>query len=197
MKKLLGNLEKGHIFVVSAPAGTGKSTLIDLLIEEFPHAIQETCSCTTRSPRPNEIHERHYEFISISEFEHKIEKGEFLEYAKVFGNYYGTPITEVESIQKSGKHAVLVIDTQGAMQLKDKINAIFIFILPPSLDELKRRLFKRRTESIEKIEERLLFAKEEMKMAHAYDYQIVNDDLSITYQILRSIFIASECKKHN
>jgi guanylate kinase len=194
-EKVLGNLERGLLFVISAPAGTGKSTLVDRILEEFPEEIAQSCSCTTRSPRPSEISKRHYEFLSIEEFEEKIAAGDFLEYAKVFGNYYGTQKEEVKRLQE-GKHVVLVIDTQGAMQIKQQqIPAVFIFISPPSFEELSRRLFKRRTEEKEKIQERLLWAKQEIEMVPHYDYHIINDDLNITYQVLRSIFIAEEHKR--
>jgi guanylate kinase len=193
--KILGNTNQKLLFIVSAPAGTGKSTLIDMILNEFPSEIGESCSCTTRPPRPGEISRQHYEFISIDEFEHKIAADEFLEYAKVFGNYYGTPRAEVDRLQKEGKHAVLVIDTQGALKIKETVPGIFIFISPPSLEELGNRLFKRRTENEEKRQERLLLAKQEMAKAHHYDYHIINDDLMVTYQILRSIFIAEEHKQ--
>lgn len=194
-KKILGNSGNGLLFVISAPAGTGKSTLVDMMLQEFPHEIAESCSCTTRSPRPNEVSNRHYEFLSLEEFERKIEANEFLEYAKVFGNYYGTRREEVNRLQGEGKHVVLVIDTQGAMKIKQQVPAIFIFISPPSFEELRRRLFKRRTEDEEKIQERLLWAKQEIAMAPNYDYHIINDRLEITYQVLRSIFIAEEHKR--
>ncbi len=181
--------------MISAPAGTGKSTLVEMTLKEFPDEIAESCSSTTRHPRPGEIALHHYEFISIPEFEKKVEAEEFLEYAKVFGNYYGTRKEEVERLLKQGKHVVLVIDTQGAMQIIGKIPAVFIFISPPSFEELRNRLFKRRTESEEKIQERLLWAKQEIALAPRYDYHIINDNLEVTYQILRSIFIAEEHKR--
>lgn len=191
-KKLLGNSDLGKLFVVSAPSGTGKSTLVEMLLKEFPEEIVKSCSCTTRHPRPAEIALRHYEYISIPEFEKKVEAGEFLEHAKVFGHYYGTPKKAVEELLKQGKHVVLVIDTQGAIQIFGKIPAVFIFISPPSFEELKGRLYKRRTESEEKIQERLLWAKQEVALAPRYDYRITNDDLDVAYQILRSIFIAED-----
>jgi guanylate kinase len=194
-KRVLGNTDHGLLFVISAPAGTGKSTLVEMILKEFSEEIAESCSCTTRHSRPGEIAKHHYEFISIPEFENKIEAGEFLEYAKVFGNYYGTRTEEVERLLNQGKHVVLVIDTQGSMQIIGKIPAIFIFIRPPSFEELRNRLFKRKTENEDKIQERLLWAKQEITLASRYDYQIVNDNLEITYQILRSIFIAEEHKR--
>lgn len=194
-KKILGNLEKGLLFLISAPAGTGKSTLVHQLIGEFPEIIEESCSCTTRQPRPGEIKQKDYDFLSLDEFEHKIAKGEFLEHVRVFGHYYGTLKSEVTRIQESGKHVILVIDTQGVSQLKEKIEATSIFIRPPSMQVLRERLFKRRTESEEKIEERLRWAERELIMGNEYDYQLINDDLSVSYQVLRSIIISEEYKK--
>ncbi len=191
----MGNKDKGLLFVISAPAGTGKSTLVEMILAEFADDIAESCSATTREPRPGEVIGKHYDFISTQEFEQKIEAGEFLEYARVFGNDYGTRKEEVAQLQAQGKHVVLVIDTQGAMKIKSQVPGVYIFISPPSFEELRRRLFKRRTESEDKIQERLLWAKQEMALADQYDYQIINDDLEITYQILRSIFVAEEHKR--
>src|SRR5689334_14980451 len=115
---------KGLIFVISAPAGTGKTTLVRMLIQEFSRVV-ESVSFTTRPPRPNEVARHDYHFISLEEFENKIEEGEFLEYAKVFGNFYGTSRKAVESEQAKGKHVILVIDTQGALQLMEKLEAVF------------------------------------------------------------------------
>lgn len=182
---------KGLVFVISAPAGTGKTTLVRMLIEEF-HRVVESISFTTREPRPNETLGRDYHFISVKEFEQKIQEGEFLEYAKVFHNYYGTSKKFVESQQEKGKHVVLVIDTQGALQLRGKLEAIYIFISPPSLDELRARLCRRKSESEEMIEHRLSWAEKEMELASQYDYHIVNDNLKVAYEVLRSIFIAEE-----
>lgn len=196
-KKLLGNLKKGLAFVISAPAGTGKSTLVDMLLNDFPQNIVESRSCTTRAKRAGELTDIHYEFLTIGQFQEKIKNDEFLEYAEVFGNLYGTTKAIVEKLQKEGKHVVLVIDTQGAKQIKKKMPVISIFISPPSFDELRRRLLKRQTESEEMIEQRLKWASNELKQIPHYDYHIVNDDLEITYTILKSIFIAEEAKRRD
>lgn len=193
--KLLGNLPKGLIFVLSAPAGTGKTTLVRMLLDEFP-SLAVSVSCTTRSPRPEEISGRDYYFLSKKEFQRKVEEDEFLEHAEVFGNHYGTSRVEVEKLQSEGKHVILVIDTQGGMQLmEEKVDATFIFVKPPSFAELRERLFKRRTESADLIEQRLSWAEKEIEAgSHHYDYQIVNDNLHHAYEILRSILIAEEHK---
>jgi len=117
-----------------------------------------------------------------------------LEYVNLYGTYYGTSKKWISEQQQQGKHVVLVIDTQGALQLKDKISAVYIFIRPPSLDVLRNRLIQRRTESIEMIEKRLKWAESELKAAQKYDYQVVNDNLETAYQVVRSIFIA-ECHR--
>lgn len=190
---VLGGLNRGLVFVISAPAGTGKTTLVRMLREEF-HCIVESVSYTTRSPRANETPGRDYYFIAPDEFKQKIAEEEFLEYAQVFGNYYGTSRKFVESQQEKGKHVILVIDTQGAMQLKGKIDAVFIFISPPSLEELKFRLHSRKSETEEAIHHRLSWAEKEIALAKHYDYHIVNDHLKTAYDVLRSILIAEEHK---
>ena len=194
-KSLIGPLDKGLLFVISAPAGTGKTTLVNMLVKEFPDSIIESCSTTTRKPRPHEISNQDYNFVTIEEFEREIKADSFLEYAKVFGNYYGTPKDKIFRLKEAGKHVILVIDTQGAVAIKKKIDATFIFIAPPSFEELKNRLFKRHTEDEEIIQKRLEWAKQEMTMIPHYDYLIVNEDLETSYQILRSIIIAEEHRR--
>lgn len=191
-QKLLGNLSRGLVFVLSAPAGTGKTTLVRMLTDEFD-CVVESISCTTRSHRPNESQGKDYHFLSKEKFESRIQKGDFLEYAEVFGYYYGTSRDYVLQQQKQGKHVILVIDTQGAMKLKkERFPAIFIFVSPPSMQELRQRLLKRKTDSPESIEERLAWAEHEISMAPHYDYHIVNDNLANAYGVLRSIVIAEE-----
>lgn len=194
MTRVIGNLKEGLLFILSAPAGTGKTTLVHMLSEEFS-CVKESISCTTRAPRPSEIDGLHYHFLSEEEFKLKIKNEEFLEYAQVFGDFYGTLKKSVEEDRKKGSHVILVIDTQGAMQLKGKIKSSFIFISPPNLEELRERLQKRKTESEEKITKRLDWAKEELKMAPHYDYHIVNDNLIVAYDVLRSIIIAEEHRR--
>ena len=193
MDRVLGNLERGLVVVISAPAGTGKTTLVRMLCKEFP-CVAESISYTTRAIRKNEVAGDHYYFISEKEFEAKIQQGEFLEHAKVFNHYYGTSRLQVEAKQKEGKHVVLVIDTQGALQLMGSYFATFIFIKPPSIDELRRRLQSRRADTIEAIEERLSWAATEMSLSDRYDYTIVNQNLDVAYSVLRSILIAEEHK---
>jgi|688.fasta_scaffold01500_33 guanylate kinase len=189
--KLLGNLKKGLPFVISAPAGTGKTTLVQLLVEEFP-CVTASVSYTTRPRRKGEIPGEHYNFLTVEEFERKIATGDFLEYVKLYGHYYGTSRPWVNHQLELGKHVILTIDTQGMMILKNQFPAVFIFLQPPSLEELQIRLQQRNTEGSEEISERLEIARKEIEMSRFYDYNIVNDDLSTAYQVLRSILIAEE-----
>lgn len=192
-QKVLGNLSRGLVFVVSAPAGTGKTTLVRMLVSEFPEVVQESVSCTTRAPRAGEVQGKDYHFLTEEEFEKKRWEGEFLEYANVFGKWYGTSRKQLEEKLLEGKHVVLVIDTQGALHLQEMgFEATYIFVAPPSLEVLKERLAKRQTESEEKRLERLSWAQKEIEQASFYDFQVVNGDLNVAYEVLKSIVIAQE-----
>lgn len=196
MKKsneLLGNHQHGLAFIVSAPAGTGKTTLVKRLIKEFP-CIKASVSCTTRKPRPGEHEGRDYHFLTEKQFKDKMMAGDFLEYVQLYECYYGTSRAAALKQLEEGKHVILTIDTQGAEQLKNIFPAVTIFIEPPSLEVLRKRLMSRHTESPERIEDRLEWAKKEMQAANQYDYIIVNDNLDTAYEVLRSIIIAEEHK---
>lgn len=189
---VIGNLTKGLVFVMSAPAGTGKSTLSELIVSELaPHVVKCT-TCTTRKPRKKEVPGKDYHFLSKEIFMQKRDAGEFLEWVEVFGHFYGTLKTSVEEATSHGKHVILVIDTQGALKLKDFYKAVFIFIAPPSMEELEERLTQRKTESPEMIEERLKWAETEIKRAESYDYFLVNEHLRTAVDVLKSIIIAEE-----
>lgn len=190
---LVGSRKRGLLFVLSAPAGTGKTTLVQRLVSEFPSVIQSV-SFTTRKPRPQEVMGDHYFFISKEEFEKKIADQEFLEYVVLYGDYYGTSKVWVESMLSQGKHLFLVIDTQGALQLMDSVEACFIFIMPPSMEVLKERLEARNSETKESLANRLEWAEKEIEAIHYYDYAFCNDDLDTAYDVLRSIVIAEEHK---
>lgn len=194
MQKVLGDLEKGLVFVMSAPAGTGKTTLARMLLNDFSCVIQ-SIAYTTRKVRPEEVDGVHYNFITKDEFKQKIENDEFLEYAKVYEDYYGTSRQWVQEQINTGNHVLLVIDTQGALQVKQKIKATLIFIQPPSMDVLRERLMKRQTENDKTVKKRLDWANKEIEKKSNYDYLIVNDDLKVAYQVLRSILIAEEHKQ--
>lgn len=186
---LVPKLKKGKIFIVSGPAGSGKTTLIDLLHQEFPHCIKNV-SVTTRRQRDGEIEGKDYFFTSPASFDEMVKKGEFLEHVELFGNRYGTSKTWIESRLLKGEHLFLAIDIQGAKALKGKVDADYIFIMPPSIEELQKRLDFRQTESDKDRQERLLRAKVEMEQAKFYDFVVVNDVLKDSYQVFRSIVIA-------
>ena len=185
---------EGIAFVLSAPAGAGKTTLVEMLVEEFP-SVERSISCTTRKPRPGEKSGEDYFFISEEEFQRRVEASDFLEHAEVFGHYYGTSKEQIQERLQKGKHVFLVIDTQGALQLqKMEFDAVYIFIAPPSLQALEERLTKRQTEDPASKNRRLSMAQKEMDRLSAYDYLIVNDDLSVAYDELKSVVKAEESR---
>jgi len=194
MDELLGPpREEGLVFIVSAPAGTGKTTLVQKLAKEFSF-VRPSISYTTREPRDGEKNGSDYFFISEEEFIKKIDAGDFLECVKLYDTYYGTSRQWVLDQTKQGRHVVLVIDTQGAMSLKGVIPAVYIFVRPPSLEVLRDRLSGRQTEPHAEVEKRLEWAKEELLLSGLYEYQIINDRLEVAYEVLKSIVIA-ECHK--
>lgn len=194
--KILNNKERGKAFILSAPAGTGKTTLVDRLTSKFPQLVR-SISFTTRKPRGKEQEEHDYYFISFQEFERKINKGDFIEYVEVFGNFYGTGKDNVEALLNQGYDVILVIDTQGALAIKPFFKGIYIFMGPPSIQELEKRLKARGTDSPAEIERRLSWAHNEIEQACHYDYNVINANLEETYGILKSIYIAEKYKtKH-
>ncbi len=184
---------KGKLIIVSGPSGVGKSTLI----EETMKMRDDLCfstSVTTRSPRPGEVDGEDYFFITPSRFAEMAENNELLEHATYVGNSYGTPRAYVEEKQADGWNVVLDIEVQGAAQVKEKEpDAVSVFVVSPSLEELEKRLTGRGTESPEKIRERLERAREEYKQAHKYQYIIVNGDLHAAAEELSAIITASHC----
>jgi len=171
-------MPKGKIIVVTAPSGSGKSTLIKEIKETFPKVL-ESISTTTRSPRPSEEDGKHYFFIDKEDFIKKKDEGEFIEWAQVHDNFYGTSKSFVEDNLSQGTSILFDIDVQGANNLKALFGdeAKVIFISPPSLEELETRLRNRATETEKTLETRLKNAKEEMKSKEKYDYLLINDDL--------------------
>jgi guanylate kinase len=166
----------GRLIVLTGPSGVGKGTLMRSLLQRHPE-LYYSVSVTTRSPRPGEIDGKNYYFISLSKFEQLIAQGEFLEWAEFAGNYYGTPREAVLKQISSGKLVVLEIELEGARQIRASFpSAISIFILPPSFDELEKRIRNRAQDSEEAIARRLRCAQEEIKAADEFDIQIVNDD---------------------
>ena len=176
----------GKVFILSAPSGAGKTTVALKLLSEVEN-LEKVITYTTRKPRPQEKNGVDYVFISKEEFEKKIKENFFLEYANVYGNYYGTPKKEVERILSEGKDVLLVIDVQGAFKIKKEIpEAVSIFLLPPSLEELKRRIEARGYKD-ENIEKRLETAKEEIPCAKYFDFVVVNDFVNSAVERVKSI----------
>jgi guanylate kinase len=183
------------VFVISAPSGSGKSTLVGRLLRSDQKLIF-SISYTTRAPRGNEVDGTNYHFISREDFEIRIQRDEFLEWAEVFGNYYGTHISELARAKALESDLVLDIDVQGARQLKEKVrDAVTIFILAPSRGELEKRLRARDEDSEAVIERRLTEAAREIEGYGAYDYVIVNEDLDVSSQTLTSIVRAERARR--
>lgn len=186
--------KKGKTFIISGPSGVGKSTVLKALFEGRDD-LYFSVSATTRTPREGEINGVHYHFIEPDEFMQWINDDAFLEYAQYVGNFYGTPKKFVDAAMKEGKDVILDIEVQGATQVYAKRpETVRIFIAPPNWEELERRLTKRGTDSAEKIQQRLLRAKVEMKTAADYDYFVINDTVESAVAELRAIMLAEHCK---
>ena len=179
--------KKGKLFVFSGPSGVGKGTLNAMLFAEFGDQIAFSVSATTRAPREGEVHGREYYFLSKAEFLQRIAENDFLEHDEHFGNYYGTPKSFVqEKLQE--KHVILEIDVVGALNAKKAFeNCVLVMIAPPSLEELKRRLQGRGTETDEEIEKRLSRIEYELSQKDKYDYVIINDNLEQAIRDLEDI----------
>ena len=187
---------KGGLFIVSAPSGAGKTTLCRALVSSLPD-LEFSVSYTTRDARPGETEGTDYSFVTREEFDAMAAAGGFLEWAKVHGELYGTSKTRVHEILDSGKDVILDIDTEGASQVRTHMKTgTFIFILPPSLDILKKRLLERMTDSEEKIARRLKQAAAEIHTYQKYDYVIMNDILEDALRDFRSIIIAQILRAH-
>ncbi len=188
-------MEKGLLFVVSAPAGCGKDTILNELFKKTDKAGYAV-SATTRAPREGEVNGVHYHFLTREDFLEKIKQGEVLEYTEYCGNFYGTLKKSVDDLVLSGKDAVLKIEVEGAMNIKKQFpDACLVFILPPSLAVLEQRLRGRGTETEDKIIERTLQAKNELKFAEKYDYLVVNDDLNTAAEDVLAIFRAEKLRR--
>lgn len=186
--------KQGLLIVLSGPSGSGKNTVCDMAKEVMPN-IWESVSMTSRKPRKGEVDGKDYYFVSEEEFEKNIEEGKMLEHAKFAGNYYGTPRESVQKQLDAGKDVLLVIEIQGALQIKEKIpQALFVFLLPPSMKELKRRLRMRKTETEEKLMERFETAYKEINELPKYNYVIVNDKADEAARKLEAIISAEKCR---
>ncbi|MCL4490401.1 MAG: guanylate kinase [Nitrospirae bacterium] len=185
---------RGNLFVISAPSGAGKTTLCAMLCETFPN-VRHSVSYTTRAPRPGETNDVHYTFVYADEFRTMIGKGEFIEWAEVHGNFYGTSRKRIEEMMHAGLDVILDIDVQGAKQMREKVpDSTFVFILPPSMDVLRERLTGRMSDSDEVIRRRLKNAGDEIREYKNYNYVIVNDTLEAALKELISIIIAERVK---
>ena len=182
------------VLIVSGPSGSGKSTLVEKILE-VPGTLLSV-SCTTRSPRKTESNGKWYNFVTEAEFQQMVERGEFLEYAQVFGkNWYGTPRKWLEEAQENKKDLVLEIDVQGALQVKRKLpGAVAVFVLPPSRAELERRIRARGQDSEDEIHRRLERARQEMLNYSSYDFAIINDDLERAGRDVQAIALGSRCR---
>ncbi|MDO4877992.1 MAG: guanylate kinase [Neisseria sp.] len=182
------NLKKpGNVFIVSAASGTGKTTLVSRLLASH-NDLRVSVSHTTRPPRVGESDGQHYYFVDVVDFEKLIGQGEFLEYAKVFGNYYGTSLQAIKRQQQQGFDVILEIDVQGAEQVRRRLpDAVSIFILPPSFAVLSERLHRRNTDSEEVIQNRLKQARGEIEQALLFDYIVINDSLAAAQAELDAI----------
>ncbi|HKV47755.1 MAG TPA: guanylate kinase [Candidatus Acidoferrales bacterium] len=182
------------VLIVSGPSGSGKSTLVQKILE-LPRTIASV-SCTTRAPRKTENKGKWYNFVTEEGFRQMIDRGEFLEYAQVFGkNWYGTPRKWVDQAREQKQDLVLEIDVQGALQAKENLpDAVAIFVLPPSSADLERRIRERGQDSEEEIRRRLDRAREEMRSYRSYDFAVINDDLERASGEVQSIVLASRCR---
>lgn len=183
-------LGPGNLYVISAPSGAGKTTLVKALVETIPN-IMVSISHTTRTKRPNEIHAKHYYFIDEKEFKQKIDHNDFLEYAIVFNNFYGTSRSWVQETLARGMDVILEIDWQGSKQIQKLFpDCISIFILPPSLTALSERLFSRNQDPAEIIRERLSDVRESARHVFDFKYVVMNDDFNRALEDLKHIVLA-------
>lgn len=187
-------MNRGLLIVISGASGTGKGTVCKKILADLPE-IAYSISATTRNPRPGEVDGKEYYFLSSEEFKAWIAEEKFLEYAEVYGNFYGTPLNKIEERLNRGEDIILEIDVQGALNVKRKCpEGIYIFLLPPSLEELKSRIEGRGTETPESLARRLKNAVAEIKIGLQYDYVVVNDTIDNAVAQIKSILTAERCK---
>ncbi len=183
-------MKKGLLIVVSGPSGTGKGTVCGELLDSMPE-LAYSISATTRVPRAGEVDGKNYYFLTKERFEELISEGGFLEYANVYGNYYGTPLVKIQERLAEGNDILLEIDTQGALEVMKKCpDGLFIFLLPPSLGELERRIRGRGSETEESLKKRLGNAKAEIAIGEKYKYVVVNDTVKKAVARIKSIIVA-------
>ncbi|WP_375625015.1 MULTISPECIES: guanylate kinase [unclassified Bartonella] len=189
------NQRRGFLFILSSPSGAGKSTISRLLLKDGQ--LELSVSVTTRKRRPSEVDGLHYHFISKEEFEYKRDRDEFIEWAEVHGNYYGTLRETVENALSIGRDMLFDIDYQGTEQLQKKMlgDTVSVFILPPSMKELVSRLHRRAEDSQDIINLRLENARTELKHWRSYDYVVINEDLDQSLSFIKSIYLAETAKR--
>ncbi|OGU60569.1 MAG: guanylate kinase [Ignavibacteria bacterium GWF2_33_9] len=177
-----------NLIVFSSPSGGGKSTIVKMLLDEFPK-LKLSTSATTRSPREGEIDGKHYHFLKQADFKTMIDTDKLIEWEEIFCNYYGTPKTELTLAESEGKCLIFDIDVKGAVSIKTKFpdNSLLIFIAPPSIEELMRRLKGRNTETDEQINKRMLRTEFEMSFAEEFDYIVINDNLDNAYNEVKDL----------
>lgn len=187
--------EKGLLIVLSGPSGVGKGTVRQAVFSRPDAKFEYSISMTTRKPRDGEKDGVDYFFKSREEFEQLIQEGKLLEYAEYVGNYYGTPVDYVKETLNSGKDVFLEIEVQGARQVRDKIpEGLFIFLMPPSLDELESRIVGRGTESVELIHNRMEAARREIELMSLYDYIVENDNVDLAVDRINAIVQSEHCR---
>jgi guanylate kinase len=185
--------ERGLLLVISGPSGAGKGTICKALLDKSEFWL--SVSATTRQPRIGEVDGKNYFFITKDDFKERIEKDDFLEYAEVYGNYYGTPKSSVLQMLDSGKDVILEIDIQGALKVKEAFKeGIFIFILPPSMEELKQRIIRRGSETPESLMTRFKSAYKEINYVSKYSYAVVNHTVDEAVEKIEGIVIAERCR---
>lgn len=185
---------KGILIVISGPSGAGKGTICKALLEKR-NDLHISVSATTRQPRKGEVDGVNYHFITKEQFKEGINKGAFLEYAEVYGNYYGTPKAGVQELLDAGKNVILEIDIQGALKVKETAeDGVFIFILPPSMEELKSRIINRGSETEESLMTRFKSAYQEINYVSKYNYAVINDTVDEAVAKIEGILLAEKCR---
>ena len=185
---------RGVLIVISGPSGAGKGTICKALLEKHDD-IFISVSATTRNPRVGEVDGVNYHFLTKEEFKQRIAEDDFLEHAEVYGNYYGTPKSSVEKMLDEGKNVILEIDIQGALKGKEKAtDGVFIFILPPSMEERKQRIIKRGSETPESLMTRFKSAYKEINYVSKYNYAVVNDNVEDAVKKIEAILLAEKCR---
>ena len=194
MKNIIKTSSRGNLIVISGPSGAGKDTIVNELLKENEN-IWLSISATSRKPRSGEIDGIHYFFLTKEEFEERIKENDFLEYASYNDNYYGTPKSDIVEKLNNGIDVVLVIEIQGALKVKELIpEAVFIFIMPPSMSELRRRLVDRKTEDKEKILKRFKTAYKEINEITKYNYVVINDQVKDAVDKVKAILLSEKCR---